>query len=161
MVENVIVRPESSFTSRWRPCFLCLGNRFRATWRPPPGQRSLFHVSWVVFAPSLFLGQTHSHSSLFGGSRSGGSDFVTRMQLDVIMLFIFELFLLRKNRKKGDNGLVRGHRVQVSSAADNVEDDLLQHRLAIFSALGCEGVLVHPSVWGPRLLGPGFSSQGD
>ena len=153
-----MIRPESSFTSRWRPCFLCLENRFRATWRLPPGQRSQFHVSWVVFAAALFLGQTHSHSSLFGGSRSAGSDFVTRMPWDMIMLFIFALFYKEKY-EKGDNASVGGHCVQVSSAADNVEDDLLQHRLAIFSALGCEGVLVHPSVWGPRLLGPGFTSQ--
>ena len=76
-----MIRPESSFTSRWRPCFLCFGNRFRATWRLPPGQRSQFHVSWVVFAAALFLGQTHSHSSLFGGFRSGGLRFVTRMSL--------------------------------------------------------------------------------
>ena len=156
----MIVRPESSFTSRWRPCFLCLGNRFRATWRLPPGQRSQFHVSWVVFAASVFLGQAHSHSSLFGGSRSGELDFVTRMPWDTIMLlFIFALFFLEKYGK-GDNASKGGFCVQVSSAADNVEDDLLEHRLAIFSALGCEGVLVHPSVGGPRLLGPGLTSQG-
>ena len=80
------------------------------------------------------------------------------MPWDMIMLFIFALFYKEKYGK-GDNASVGGHCVQVSSAADNVEDDLLQHRLAIFSALGCEGVLVHPSVWGPRLLGPGFTSQ--
>ena len=97
----MIVRPESSFTSRWRPCFLCLGNRFRATWRLPPGQRSQFHVSWVVFAASVFLGQAHSHSSLFGGSRSGELDFVTRMPGDTIMLlFIFALLFFRKNMEK-------------------------------------------------------------
>ena len=58
-----------------------------------------------------------------------------------------------------------GHRIQMSSAADEVKDDLLQHRLAIFSTFsifstpGCKNVPIQPSVWRPGFLGPFLAPQ--
>ena len=141
----------------------------------------MFHNKKTIFGKwnktkSLILDRTPDFRNVY---RVGTSEFIAsckscpEMQLSEKNQLYALAILSFNTTQVSFQGMMRysilcGHRIQMSSAADEIKDDLLQHRFlaifstnfsTIFSTPGCKNVPIQPSVWRPGFLGPFLAPQ--